>query len=60
MWVTKMDHTSVVSFESPNLETFVHMVMVLFLEYSQSIGQHEEKSNDAVCTQSNQDKPKSA
>ena len=57
MWVTKMDHTSVVSFETPNLETFVHMIMV-FLGYSQSIGQHEEKSYDAVYTQSDQDKAK--
>ena len=57
MWATEMDHASVASFESPILETFVHMIMG-FLEYSQSIGQHEEKSYDAVYTQSDQDKAK--
>ena len=57
MWAPEMDHTSVASFVSPILETFVHMIM-FFFRYSQSIGQHEEKSYEAVHTHSNQDKPK--
>ena len=57
MWATEMDHASVASFESSFLE-ILYILFVGFLGYSQSIGQHEEKSYDAVYTQSDQDKAK--
>ena len=53
-----MDHASVGQFCVFLSGDFVHISCEWFWDTVSKIGQHEEKSYDAVCTQSDQDKAK--